>query len=120
MRVGFKLKSVDLGQIGPRADAAKKRARTMMTLAAIGDTRPYVPRVSGALAASGDSESRPEQGLLIYGSSAVPYARRQYYGLPGKTKTRHPQATTQWFAHSKAANKGRWEQVAKRQYGKGL
>jgi hypothetical protein len=114
----FKLKSVHLAGLAPRAAAARKRARTMMTLAAIGDTRPYVPRLSGALAGSGDSESQPERGLLIYGSSAVPYARAQYYGLPNKTLQHHPQATKEWFAVSKAANMRKWDAVAKQEYRK--
>lgn len=118
MRVGFKLQSVHLASLAPRAEAARKRARTMMTLAAIGDTRPYVPRLSGALVGTGDTESQPTRGLLIYGSSAVPYARAQYYGLANKTRITHPQATMQWFAHSKAANKRKWEQVSRQQYRK--
>ena len=115
MRVGFKLKSMDLGRIGPKAAIAKKRARTMMTLAAIGDTRPYVPKLSGELVGSADASSRPAQGLIIYDTD---YARAQYYGLPNKTTQFHPQAAMEWFAHSKAANKRKWEKVAKQEYRK--
>lgn len=115
MRVGFKLKSVHLAGLAPRAAAARKRARTMMTLAAIGDTRPYVPRVSGHLADTGDAASQPERGLIIYDTD---YARAQYYGLPDKTKAFHPQATKEWFAVSKAANQSKWKRVAKQQYRK--
>lgn len=117
MRVGFSLAKVDLGCIGSRASRARERARTMMTLAAIGDTRPYVPKLSGALVASGDKASQPSRGLIIYDTE---YARAQYYGLPNKTRQHHPQATKQWFEPSKAANKRRWQQVASSEYRKEL
>lgn len=118
MRVRADIREIALGGIPPRAGRAQARAVEQMTLAAIADTRPYVPRLSGDLVASGESESQPQRGLVIYGSSAVPYARAQYYGLPNKTGSFHPKATSEWFVHSKAANKGRWERVAKSEYRK--
>ena len=31
-----------------------------------------------------ETESVPEDGLLVWGNASVPYARAQYYGLPNK------------------------------------
>jgi len=111
MRMHFRVKSVETGGVEAKLKRAKTRAVTLTTLAAIEDTRPYVPRLSGDLAGTADSGSQPSKGLIIYGSSAVPYARRQYYEFPRKTTTFHPQATTQWFEHSAAANRQKWERI---------
>ncbi|MDR3053321.1 MAG: minor capsid protein [Coriobacteriales bacterium] len=95
--------------IAKGADVAR-RATTMVTLAAREDTKPYVPYVTGALRSSAEIESAPEAGQLVYGSANVPYARAQYYGLPGKTC---PGTVMQWFEASRAANLGKWMQIAK-------
>lgn len=118
--VRCRVSKVDVGGVLRKVVAAKKRATVMMTEAARMDTRPYVPRVSGALVRTGDTESKPEQGLLIYGNAAVNYARAQYFGLPNKTTEKHPQATKEWFTHSKAANGRKWRNVAAQQFKKGL
>jgi len=116
--IGFRVRKVDTRAASAKAARANKRAVTMMTLAAIGDTRPYVPRVSGALVGTADTESRPERGLIVYGSPRVPYARDQYYLFPRKTTAFHPRATRHWFAASKRDNARKWEKVAAEEYRK--
>lgn len=115
MRVSFRVKSVDTRRAVDKAAKAHVRVTTMVTEAAREDTKPYVPYVTGALRRSAETESQPSRGLLVYGSSSVPYARAQYYGLPGKT---WPGTVMQWFEHSKAANRRKWERIAKVEYGR--
>lgn len=116
MRMSLRVKSVDTSGLSVKLARARTRALTLTTLAAIEDTRPYVPRLSGDLAGTADSGSKPASGLIVYGSSAVPYARRQYYDFPRKTTTFHPQATTMWFEYSKAANRLKWERTFGQEY----
>jgi hypothetical protein len=112
--------AVDTARAITKAAEARKRAVWAMTEQARLDTRPYVPRVSGDLMSSADAESVPDKGLLVWGSFAVPYARRQYYEFPKKSKQRHPLATMEWFAVSKGANGLKWERTAKREYRKAM
>lgn len=120
MRVSMRVASVNVAGALAKAADARKRARWAMTEQARLDTRPYVPRESGDLMASADAESSPEHGLLVWGSFAVPYARRQYYQLPNKSRQRHPLATMEWFEVSKGVNRPKWERTAKREYRKAM
>jgi hypothetical protein len=115
MRVTARVKSFDMGPALKKADSTQKRIVTMVTEAAREDTKPYVPYVTGALRGSAETESKPSLGKLVYGSSAVPYARAQYYGLANKS---WPGTVMQWFERSKAANKAKWERIAKLEYGR--
>ena len=69
------------------------------------DCEPYVPFQSGALARSGVSGTKPGTGRIVYNS---PYAAKQYYRFPIKTKDHHPQASMQWFEKAKAVNQPKW------------
>ena len=116
MKVTCKVASVNVAKAIAKASRAKRLSRIAMVEAARMDTLPYVPWVSGDLALTADTESRPEAGKLIYGNSAITYARAQYYTMPNKTRLPHPQATMQWFVHAKAARMAAWERVAQRVY----
>jgi uncharacterized protein YkwD len=116
MRVAFRVKQIALGAITAKAAGARRASIVAMTEAARMDTLPYVPFVSGALARTADTESKPERGLLIYGNAAVPYARAQYYGMPNKTRKAHAHATLQWFEAAKAAKKRTWQRIAASEY----
>lgn len=121
MKVDLKVNRVDTTMLKASAVQAQQRALALTTDAARMDTRPYVPFLSGALAQTADTQSIPEQGKLIYGDgNRVPYARRQYYDLPGKNKATHSKATKQWFEVSKAANMRRWRDLMAREYNRGL
>lgn len=109
MRADARLKSADLSRAIAKAGAMARGVRTVVTLAAREDTKPYVPYVSGDLRGTAETESVPEEGLLVWGNSRVPYARAQYYGLPNKT---WPGTVMQWWEPSRAANLGKWTRIA--------
>lgn len=112
MDIDVRLKSIDLSKAIEKAGKMERQVRAMVTIAAREDTKPYVPYLNGDLRDSANTESQPEDGLLVYGSSSVPYAAAQYYGLPNKT---WPGTAMQWFEHSKAANLKKWIQIAQRE-----
>lgn len=116
MRVICRVRAVDVSGIKRRADSRHPRVLAAVTEAVRMDTLPYVPWVTGALAGTANVESKPTRGLLVYGSSSVPYARAQYYTMPNKTRTAHPQATMQWFEASAATHKRSWRAVAGAEY----
>lgn len=109
MNIDVRLRSIDLAKALAKAGKMERQVRAMVTIAAREDTKPYVPYKQGPLRDSANTESQPEDGLLVYGSSSVPYAAAQYYGLPGK---RTPGTTMQWFEHSKSANLSKWIRIA--------
>lgn len=112
MKADVRLRSADLSKALAKGDAMGRGVTAMVTLAAREDTKPYVPYLTGDLRGTAETESVPEEGLLVYGSASVPYARAQYYGLPGKT---WPGTVMQWFDHSKAANISKWIRVAEKE-----
>jgi hypothetical protein len=120
MKVTMRVREVDTHKIPDKLSKANRRAAWAVTEQARMDTRPYVPRLSGDLVGTADTESQPERGLLVWGSFAVPYAQKQYYTFPNKTKQFHPLATMRWFEVSKGVNGKKWEATAKREYRKGM
>lgn len=108
--IGVRISKIDLSAAAKRGADWKRKATIALVENAREDTKPYVPYVSNALRRSAELESVPEAGKLVYGNAGVPYARAQYYGLPGKT---YPGTCMQWFEASKAANLTRWVEVAK-------
>lgn len=113
MRVSARVAKVDVSKAQGKALLAHRKALTATTEAARVDTEPYVPFVTGALRRTAETESQPTRGLLIYGSSAVPYASAQYYGLPGKT---WPGTVMHWFQVSKARNGEKWRRINAQEY----
>lgn len=107
--IGMRVKSAELSRAISKGGVVETAAKIAVTLSVREDTKQYVPYVTGDLRGTAETESVPEQGLLVYGNASVPYARPQYYGLPSKT---WPGTYMQWFAPSKAANLTRWIKVA--------
>lgn len=114
MRVS--VSTVDVRPALTKADRVKRLAVKAVTEAARMDTLPYVPWVTGNLARTADTESKPELGRLIYGNLGVPYARAHYYGLPSKTKAFHPRATMQWFEAARGVRARAWKRIAADEY----
>lgn len=106
--MSVRVKSFDVSPAVAKGKDAAMAVRSMVTIAAREDTKPYVPYLMGDLRGTAETESVPEEGLLVYGNASVPYARAQYYGLPNKT---WPGTVMQWFEASKAANMPAWERV---------
>jgi hypothetical protein len=113
MKVKVSVKSVSVAGATMKAPRARAAAIAQVTEAARLDTDPYVPMREGDLAGTASVQSRPTLGKLIYGQ---PYARAQYYGLPGKSKARHPKAIMQWFEVAKRVNVRRWRRIAASEY----
>jgi len=112
MEVGLKVTTIDLAKAFAKAGPMQQAVKTSVTLAAREDTKRFVPYQDGALRATAETESRPEEGLLIWGNASVPYARAQYYGLPGK---RRPGTVMFWFESAKAAFLKKWVQIAQKE-----
>lgn len=103
------VKSADATGAKRKGPLAKAAAVVAYALAAIRDSEPYVPYVTGALRGTAHSESGPEAGRIVYGSAAVPYARPQYYGCPNKT---WPGTTMEWFPKAKERHGQAWAREA--------
>lgn len=115
MKISAKVSSVDLSKAIAKAGPMERRVKTLVTLAAREDTKPFVPKLNNDLRTSAETESKPEEGLLIYGNADVPYARKQYYEYPNKT---YPGTQVQWFEPSKAQNMASWIAIAQQAAGK--
>lgn len=103
--VSMKVSKIDLSGAERKAQLMEHAVQAAVVMAAMRDSNPLVPYETGALRGSAETQSQPEQGKLVYGSAAVPYARPQYYGCPNKT---WPQTTTRWFEHAADAHLARW------------
>ncbi len=106
--------TVKMNQARLDARYAKGTTQTqrMLDIQVAKDTDPFVPMLSGFLA-MWQVLTTIGSGLIVYRG---PYAKAQYYGLPNKTKTRHPQATMRWFEVSKSKNRASWLRQAKSEF----
>lgn len=108
MDINLVVSSMDLSPAMAKAAKLTPKLRSTLVRQAISDTESFVPILSGDLRGSAHSESRPEEGLIVYGSDSVPYARYQYYG-----EFQHPHGgQRQWFEASKAQYMAAWEKLA--------
>lgn len=112
--IGARVSGADLSKALAKAGRMELAARTGVAIAAREDAKPYVPYLDGHLRATAETESSPEEGRLVWGNASVPYARAQYYGLPGK---RWPGTCMRWFDAAKAANMSKWIRIAGRYAG---
>jgi hypothetical protein len=102
-------------QIKAKIAAGSSRAQQWLDAQVIKDTEPFVPMIKGTLYQSAH-QSTIGSGEIKYRTR---YARAQYYGLPNKTKSRHPQATMRWFEHAKATHRQSWLSMCKKMFGMG-
>lgn len=109
--VSAKVSKIDMSGAERKAPLMAQAAQATMAMAARRDGEPLVPYLTGALRQSAETQSKPEQGELIYGSSSVPYARPQYYGHPNKS---WPGTTMQWFEHAADAHLVQWVEEARK------
>ncbi len=93
------------------------RAQQWLDNEVLKDTDPFVPFRSGSLEKSGILGTVVGSGDIVYNA---PYAGHQYYGLDFDfDRSSHPQAQSQWFEASKAVNKEKWINGAKKLAGGG-
>lgn len=80
----------------------------------IKDSNYYCPQAEGTLQGSAITASEIGKGRIAW---ATPYARRQYYEAPHKSKDKNPNARMKWFEEAKARHLGEWHQLAKQEAG---
>lgn len=99
---------VDVRKALRKSPEAQKALIKAISLAVIRDSAPYVPRRSGALRMTPETQSYPSEGTVIYGGGGVKYARVQYYGT--KYKYTVPGTRAKWFEFAKRKNQAKWAQ----------
>lgn len=109
MDIKLAVSHMDLSPAMQKCAKFSPKLRSDLVRQAIADTESFVPILNGDLRGTAHSESRPDEGLIVYGSGSVPYARYQYYG-----DFAHPNGgQKQWFEASKAQYMAAWEKLAK-------
>ena len=80
-------------------------AQALVDQRVIKDSNLFAPEDVGTLQDSALLSSDIGSGVIEWG---VPYARRQYYEAPNKSKDKNPRAQMKWFEAAKALYKGEW------------
>lgn len=96
---------IDIPKAVKRFSPKYKRAQAWLDNEVLKDSDPYVPFRTGKLAQSGIIGTVIGSGKIIYNA---PYAKKMYYGNHNFNKSKHPQASSQWFEKAKAAKKSAW------------
>lgn len=109
--VSARVSRIDLSGAERKAPLMAQAAQAAVVMAAMRDSNPLVPYETGALRGSAETQSQPEQGKLVYGSRAIPYAAPQYYRCPNKA---WPQTTTRWFEHAADSHLAQWVEEGRR------
>jgi hypothetical protein len=94
-----------------RLSSGVGQAQKALDLQVMKDCDPYVPADTLNLANTARRATDVGSGEIVWEG---PYAAKQYYELPHKSRDRHPLAVTRWFEHAKAARKAAWIRVAKK------
>lgn len=87
-----------------------KKAQKGLDEDVLASCEPYVPRKTGALAASAARATRPGSGQVVWRTR---YAGYQYWGR-SYTHPGNPLASAQWFEKAKAVNKDDWIRAAQK------
>ena len=102
-------------QILNRQTKKINKAQKYLNIMAVVYTDPYVPFRAGKLSQQVDYGAKTLYKKIVY---KMVYARRQYYDLPNKNKTRHPKAAMRWFDEMKRIRGRNLTEEAVKQYGK--
>ena len=103
-----------------KIDVAKVQAKIQGTINSgigllsneiLNDCNQYCKWDSGALVASSYTQSRLNEGKLIW---QTPYARRQYYEIQTAYKDENPNASWKWCEVAKSRHKAEWGRKAQR------
>lgn len=97
-------------KISKRIDTKVQAALDQRILA---DSNYYAPEDEGFLKQSGITFSKIGEGKLEWNT---PYAVKQYYSLPNKSKDKNPNARMKWFEVAKKSNKDKWLKLAQGRY----
>lgn len=86
-----------------------RKAQVQLDLQVIKDSNVFCPEAEGTLKSSALIASRIGEGLVVWDT---PYARKQYYQCPKKSKDKNPNARMRWFEHAKARMVRTWRRIA--------
>ena len=102
---------INESEIISKVDDRIGRAQLVLDNRIAADSNYFCPVDTGAL--QGSVFPIQGDGTLEWNE---PYAKRQYYGLPNKSKDSNPNASPQWFEHAKARDLKDWEALANEEY----
>jgi len=102
---------INESEIISKIDDRIGRAQLVLDNRIAADSNYFCPIDTGAL--QGSVFPIQGDGTLEWNE---PYAKRQYYGLPNKSKDSNPNASPQWFEHAKARDLKDWEALANEEY----
>ncbi len=102
---------INESEIISKIDDRIGRAQLVLDNRIAADSNYFCPIDTGAL--QGSVFPIQGDGTLEWNE---PYAKRQYYGLPNKSKDSNPNASPQWFEHAKAKDLKDWEALANEEY----
>lgn len=105
--ITMRVQKADFTKAAAKSDLISQAVRSSLVLAAMRDANPLVPMLTGALRMSAESQSKPNEGQLIYGSAAVPYARPHYFA-PGGWHYTMPGTGPAWFDKAKQTHLPLW------------
>jgi len=98
-----------VSRLGKRIDVAQ----ALLDQRVMADSNLFAPEDVGTLQDSVITGSTPGTGVLVWD---VPYARKQYYEAPNKSKDKNPRAQMKWFEVAKSQYKKDWAKVAQDGY----
>lgn len=86
-----------------------KKDQSKLDLQVIKDSNLFCPFAEGILQSSALMNTVLGSGVVRW---VTPYARRQYYELPNKSKDKNPNARIKWFEEAKARYRDDWLMIA--------
>lgn len=104
--------SFDEAKVRARIRQAIGEAQQALDAQIIADSNHFVPQDTGTLQKSAQATSKIGTGMIQW---AVPYARRQYYGVNfDHSKQRNASACAKWFEAAKARYLTEWIRLVQR------
>ena len=108
------VKKLDTTDIRNQLIAKKSKARRILKNQVVKDTDPYVPFDTGKTAETGRDSSTVDDEFIKY---TTDYAKLIYYDKDRVfSRRKHWLAIATWFEVSKAVNKSKWVDVAKKAF----
>ena len=111
MEIKVKLE-FDVDKIMKQKQGILDKTQSFLDQRVLNDSNYFIPMQEGFLKNSGHVVKR---GQIEWSAE---YARKQYYGLPNKSKQVNPNASMKWFEQAKARKMKEWERIANGEYNK--
>ena len=103
---------LDVNKVSARIGQRISKAQFLLDQQVAKDSNLYCPEDVGTLQDS-VLPSANGKGELVWNE---PYAKKQYYELPDKSKDKNPRAVMKWFEAAKSVFLKRWEKLANDRY----